>query len=259
MLTMAHQLDASERSRSRALAPGRRAPPHNRAHGFDRDDIGLAVHELHAQPGELPELRALRIGPATLGHLARRVRDGRRRHLEQLRDCVAEAWRRCGAGAAHLADRLLDAFQQVRQRREVVQRGKAAQRLQCFEDLLQRVVRRRIRSERPSGAIERARNRRAFACDEGARAGVEPQRLRGAHLARRASAQLLELAGQCLRFGGIGLGPACRLTHEDLEVVDRPRRDLLRCRVPGTPALAHATRERLEAHRRPRYPLLARH
>src|SRR5256886_16838320 len=63
--------------------------------------------------------------PISLGALARRVRDRRRRHLKQLRNRIADPRRRRPARAAHLADRLLDTLEEIGQRRQVVQDRKS--------------------------------------------------------------------------------------------------------------------------------------
>src|SRR6266550_1823748 len=256
----------AERRRARALAgpPGRpptgwRAAADDRCHSLDGHHVGLAVHELHEQPGELPEFCALRIGPAALGDLACSVRDRRRRHLEQLRDRVAAAGGGCANRPADLPDRLLDSLEEIRQRREIVERGETAERLQRFEDLLQRIMCDRIGAQGPSGAIERARDGRTLARDEGARARIESNRFRRSDVGRGTTAVLFELARQRLGLGGVRLRPARRLAHEDLEVIDRANGDLLRRRVPGAPALAHAPCERLESHGGTRDPLLACH
>src|SRR6266446_2117899 len=259
MLPVAHQLETAERRWPGTFAAGRRAASDDRCHGLDGNDVGLAVHELYQQPRELAELRAFGIGAAALGDFTGCVRDRRRRHLEQLGDRVADAGGWCATGPADLADRLLDSFEEIRERGEIGERGEAAERLQRLQDLLQRIMRHRIGAYRPARAIERAGNRGALARDEGARARVEAHRLRRSNLGRGTPAELLELAGQRLRLGGIGVAPARRLAHEDLEIIDRANCDLLRRRVPGAPALAHAARERLEPHRRARDPLLAGH
>ncbi len=114
MLAVAHQLEPAERRRASALTgpPGPPGPPpagwgaapDDRCHCFYGHHVGLAVHELDEQPGELAEFRALRIGPAALGDLAGGVGDRRRRHSEQLGDRIADAGGGCardrGAAAA---------------------------------------------------------------------------------------------------------------------------------------------------------------
>src|SRR5207247_1090978 len=202
---------------------------------------------------------ALRVGPAALGDLAGSVRDRRRRHLEQLRDRVADAGGGCDSRPADRADRLLDSLEEIRQRREIVERGETAERLQRFEDLLQRIMCDRIGAQRPSGAIERARDGRTLARDERARARVQPNRLRRSDLGRGARAELFELARQRLGFGGVRLRPARRLAHDDFEVIDRANGDLLRRRVPRAPALAPAGCAPADPHGRARDPLLACH
>src|SRR5712664_3136519 len=116
-----------------------------------------------------------------------------------------------------------------------------------------------VGAEHAAGAVECARNRRALTRDEGARARVEPHRLRRPDLRRGTTAELLELARQRLGLGRIRIRPARRFAHEDLEIIDGPNGDLLCRRVLWPPALAHAARERLESHRRARDRLLARH
>src|SRR6266850_3597580 len=259
MLAVAHQLEAAERRGTRVVSARWRAAVYDRADRLDRNDVGLAVHELHQQPRELTELRALGIGPAALGNFTRGVRDRRGRHLKQLGDRLTHAGGRRAAGPAQLTDRLLDALEEVRQWRQIGERREPAERLQRLEDVLQRVVRQRIAAQRAARAIQRARNRGAFTRDERAGTGVEAHRLRGADLRRGTSPELLELGGERFGFGGVGIGPTGGLADEDFEVVDRTRGDLLRGRVPGAAALAHTARQRLESHRRPRDSLLARH
>src|SRR5258706_12446051 len=111
MLAVAHQLEPAERRRASAFTgppgpsgrppAGWRAAADDRCDGLDGHHVGLAVHELDEQPGELPEFRALRIGPAALGDLAAAVADRRRGHLEQLGDRVADTG---GGGASRPAD-----------------------------------------------------------------------------------------------------------------------------------------------------------
>jgi len=61
---------------------------------------GSLSMKCNQQPRELAELRAFRIGPAALGDFTGRVRDRRRRHLEQLGDRVTDAggWLRHWSG-----------------------------------------------------------------------------------------------------------------------------------------------------------------
>ncbi len=236
---------------------GWRAAADDRCDGLDGHHVGLAVHELDEQPGELPEFRALRIGPAALGDLAGGVGDRRRRHLEQLGDRIADAGGGCASRPADRADRLLDSLEEVRQRREIGERGETAERLQRFEDLLQRIMRDRIGAQRPTGAIERARDGRTLPRDERARARVQPNRLRRSDVGRGTTPELFELARQRLGLGGVRLRPARRLAHKDLEVIDRANGDLLRRRVPRAPALAYAAGEpRVRRGRMPRTPWL---
>src|SRR5947208_17121610 len=113
--------------------------------------------------------------------------------------------------------------------------------------MLQRIVRHRIGPQRPTRAIERARDRGSLARYERARAGIEPQRLGRADLCRRPAAPLLELAGQRLGLRRVRLVPRGRLADEDLEIIDGAPGDLLGRRIPRPPSLAYATRERFEA------------
>ena len=261
MLAVAHELELAQRRGSRALARRGRAAPHDGRDAFDRHDVGLVVHEMDEQPRKFSELRTLGIGPAALGDLARRVRDRRRRHLKQLGDRVAKPGGRCAlpAGAACLADRLLDALEQIRQGWQVVQGRESTQRLQRLEHLLQRIVRQRIRAQGTAGAIERARDRGAFTRHERACPRVEAHRLHRADLGRWPAAQLLELGGHRLGLRRVLVRPRRGFADEDLEVVDGSDGDLLDRRVPRPPALAHAPRERFETHRCPRDRLLVRH
>src|SRR5438093_861938 len=110
---------AAPPSRRTASVTPASAASDDRCHGLDRDDVGLAVHELHQQPRELAELRAFRIGAAALGDFTGCVRDRRRRHLEQLGDRVADAGGWCATGPADLADCLLDSFEEIRERWEI--------------------------------------------------------------------------------------------------------------------------------------------
>src|ERR1041385_1429724 len=168
MLAMTDELEAAERCRARSgvRAAGWRAALDDRADRLDRHDVGLALHELHEQTRELAELGALGVGPAALGDLARGMRDRRRRHLEELGHRVAPICRRRRAGALDLADRALDAFEEIGERGKIVERGESAERLERFQHLLQRVARERIRAQRATGAIERARDRGPLARDE---------------------------------------------------------------------------------------------
>src|SRR2546422_111030 len=111
MLAVTDQLQAAQRRRARGR--GRRSAPHDRPQRLDRDDVRLAVHEFHEQPGEPAELGALGIGAAALRDFARGVRDRRRRHLEQLGDHVAPTLRRVSGCAVQLTDRPFDAFEQI--------------------------------------------------------------------------------------------------------------------------------------------------
>ena len=214
---------------------------------------------MHQQPGKLPEFRAFRIGPAALGDFTRGVRDRRRRHLEQLGDRIAHACGRRTARAADFADGFFDTFEEVGQRRQVIQRRETAQRLQRLKDLLERVMRHRIAAERAAGAIERARDRRALAGNERACTGIEPNGLSGANLSRGTAAELLELAGQRFGLRRVGVGPRRGLANENLEIVHGTNGQLFCRRVPGPPPLPHAPRERLESHGRTRDALLACH
>ena len=104
------------------------------------------------------------------------------RHLEQLGDQISPTRRRVSRGAVELTDRALDPFQQVGERRQIVERRQTAQWLNRLEHLLQRIVHEGIRPERSAGAVESAGDGCALAGDEGARAGIEAHRFRRAHL-----------------------------------------------------------------------------
>ncbi len=208
----------------------------------DRHDIGLAVHELDAQTRELPEIRAIGIRAAALGHLTRRTRDRGRARLEQL----GHVGGRFDSRARQLGDRPLDPVEQVGQRREVVDGGEPTQRLDRAQHVLERIVRERVRSQGLRGAVEGARDRRPLAGHERPRPGVEANRLCRADLGRRPTGKLLELLGQRFGLRGVGVGPTRRAAHEDLQIVHAPHGKLLGLGIPPAAALAHGPRQRLE-------------
>src|SRR3989454_12506149 len=61
------------------------------------------------------------------------------------------------------------------------------------------------------------------------------------------------------RLGGVRIGPGCRATHQDFEVVHGAHRELLRGGVPGAPSFAHGARQRLEPRGGARDRGLVRH
>ena len=257
MLALAHELEAAQSGRSsRGGAAvhdvGARVAVVERP---DRHDVGLSLRELEEQPGESLELGALGVGASPVGDLARAPRHCRRRSLEQLGDLRG----RLGPRPRRLGDRALDPLEQVGEGREVVERGEPPQRLNRLEDLPQRIVRGAVGLQRLRGTIQRARDRRALARHEGARTGVQARRFRPARRHRRTTRHALKLLAQSLGFGRVGVRPARRAPHEDLEVVHGADRKLLRLDVPTAAALARGAGQRLEPRRGSGDRLMLRH
>ncbi len=86
MLAVAHELQLAERGWARRGDAARHdvGTRVTVVEGADRDGVGLAFHEPHEQPGELPEIGPFRVGSAPLGHFAGGARDRAARDLEQL-------------------------------------------------------------------------------------------------------------------------------------------------------------------------------
>ncbi len=143
----------------------------------DRNNDRFAIEEVGQVARERAERRTIGIGPAAFGDLSCRLSDRRRRALKE----VGRRGRRSLGRAPHdLGDSALDAFEDVGERRQIVERGETAQRLQRAQHVLQRVPRRRAGAHGAGGAIEGARDRGSFPRDERPRARVESRRFDGA-------------------------------------------------------------------------------
>src|SRR5213076_2700527 len=194
---------------------------------------------------------------AGLEVLARAVREGRRawdpqtqqlalRAVDDLKIFVRRAGSWTDADTAK-AEALAVELEQVAGRPSAQIRAVEALGLDAgAHDVLEWVVSPGIGPQRLRRALQRARDRRALARHERPRARIEPQGFHRTDLRRRPAGDLLELDRQRFGFCGVGIGPAARPAHEDLQVVHRAEGELLGLGIPGAPSFAHRARQDLE-------------
>ena len=147
---------------------------------------------------------------------------------------------------------------------QLAELGESAQRLHAADDGVERLPVAGRGAESAGGPVERARDERAFARDEGAHAGVElAGRARdvapGRIGARGAAREGLEAEPEPHRSRRFGVTPLAHPADEQAELLDRLRRMLASGRVPRMPPVAVGAGEPLEARRGPRERLLAGH
>ncbi len=166
--------------------------------------------------------------------------------------------------AREVAHGQLDAVEDLGQRHQLAQLREAAERLHAADDGVERLPVAGRGTEGAGGPVERARDERAFARDEGAHAGVELAR-RARHVgpnrlgARRTAREGLEAEAEPHGSRRFGVTPLAHATDEQAELLDRLRRMRASGRVPRMPPVAIGPGEPLEPRRGPRERLLAGH